>query len=188
MQSLITHHTPLPKDYTADQTIFHPALIRQQSLLFFRAAAADGEGFCAAEWSRVESHHSVHRAALPTARTLTAPAPAPGVLREPGRPRAQRCPRPLPPPSPEASPVLPTPEATPGATWIWDSNLYKAYMPADFHYDFYYWIFNPQQILRTVSFILFIAIASMSSAFLSAEASTVSTMSLRTWHLPSCAE
>lgn len=90
----------------------------------------------------------------------------------------QHCPRPLPPRPQEASPVLPTPEATPGVTQIRDSNLYKASTPADFHYSL---IFNPKQMLRIVSFILFTSIASTSSAFLSAEVPRASTM------LPGCA-
>lgn len=48
-------------------------------------------------------------------------------------------------------------------------------MPADFHYDSYYWVFNPQQMSIIASFILPISTAFLSSAFLSAELSTVST-------------
>ena len=137
----------------------------------------------------VDSYHSVYRADLPKVCMLTTSALVPeGPAGSQDAPEHSAAPRPLPPWPQEAFPVLPTPEATPGATWIWDSNLYKAYMPADFHYDFYYWIFNPQQMLRIVSFILFISVPSMSSAFLSAEVSTVSTMLLSTWHLHSHAE
>lgn len=46
-------------------------------------------------------------------------------------------------------------------------------MPADFHCDFHYWIgdyeTNPQQVLKVVSFILFVPISSTNSAVLPSE-------------------